>query len=76
MFDAERHLSFFAVVDARLMQRLATVWLRHALPQGLHGAFYPGVYLGMGEPGVAKLGEVAAGRSRPSDSGVGARFAR
>lgn len=42
VFDAASRRSFFAVVCAQTMRCVAALWLRHALPQGLHGAFYPG----------------------------------
>jgi all-trans-8'-apo-beta-carotenal 15,15'-oxygenase len=39
LFDAERRVSAFAVLDARDMRQLAMLRLRHAVPYGLHGTF-------------------------------------
>lgn len=45
VYDSRRDLSAFAVVDAQSMSQVALLWLRHHLPQGLHGSFV-GTYYG------------------------------
>jgi all-trans-8'-apo-beta-carotenal 15,15'-oxygenase len=41
VFDSERDVSAFAVVDARSMTTVALARLRHHIPYGLHGSWTP-----------------------------------
>ena len=38
-YDAEQKRSALAVVDGETMERVATLWLKHASPHGLHGSW-------------------------------------
>ena len=41
MFDAERGTSALQIVDGESMERVATLWLKHRSPHGLHGSWRP-----------------------------------
>ena len=38
-YDARRKTSALAVVDGETMERVATLWLKHTSPHGLHGSW-------------------------------------
>ena len=48
VFDAERRRSALYIYDARALEEgpVAVVWLRRAVPYGLHGSFVPGETFG------------------------------
>lgn len=43
MYDAARKRSALAIVDGETMERVATLWMKHASPHGLHGSWCPPV---------------------------------
>ena len=38
-YDARRKTSALAIVDGETMERVATLWLKHTSPHGLHGSW-------------------------------------